>query len=290
MRKKKGASKKKPNILYAYRSLLTILFGLIGIILLYLFFAYPRQNFTQTFVDNTSQEAQTLEGLARFLETKVTPQDFTYDDWTENNGIRVPLKSKQILLGTSTTSDNIGKYGDFTTDELENVNDEFLADIQKKISEYFESNGFTLNETNTTIVPNDLYFSTQGFEKDSMYCLAHLAKQSDPFGYISCGVVDSDQLSLQRSLRQVRESQQSDDFGNVPLTFRVSALDGNFANGSISGLGGYQWIAKKTDGVWTTIWTGQEAPMCSDMKQHEVPQSMYPGCYNESSQQIQDHY
>lgn len=252
---------------------------------------YPRPNFTRTFVEETSlEETETLEGLARFLDTKVTPQDYSYSDWVETNNLRVPLSGKQILLGTSENNENVGKYGDFTTDDLQMVNPEFLGTLQTKISEYFDSNGFNPSSLNTDLVPNELYFSTLGYEKNNLKCLASLSVQSDPFGYITCGTVDTSQMKLQNELQNVLEEQKTRNTGTIPLMFRVSQVDGDFANGSIASLGGYQWIAKKINGVWTTIWAGQEAPSCSDMKTYDVPKTMYPGCYNDTTQQFQDSY
>lgn len=286
--------KRKSTKTYEFQSLkrlLLVLFGLIGLVIIYLLFVYPRSLESPTFVDDpTSEETETLEGLSRFLGTVVSPTDYNYADWVEQSGVRVPLTGKQIALGTSDMSKSVGKYGSFTTDELENVNAEFLTTLQDKTSEYFQSNGFSPNELNTNLVPNDLYFSTLGYQKDNLYCLANFALMSDPFGYISCGTVDQKQLGLQKEFSNIYDEQKSQNYGDIPITFRVTDVDGDFANGSVSSLGGYQWIAKKTDGVWTTIWAGQDFPLCSDMATYEVPNSMYPGCYNPQTEEVQKKY
>jgi hypothetical protein len=288
---KRKLNKKKTDPSMDLKRLVYVLFGLIGLIIIYMIFVYPRTLQTQTFVDNSQDQAsETLEGLARFVDVKVQTQDYDYSDWTQDNGVRIPLKGKQILFGTSTTSQNVGKYGDFTTDQLEMVNPEFLTELQDKIAEYFESNGFVQSESNTNLTPNELYFSTLGYQKDNLYCLSNLTQMSDPFGYISCGTVDNNQLKLQQELTNVLLEQQNQDLGTYPITFRVATVDGDYANGSISSIGGYQWIARKSDGVWTTVWTGQDFPLCSDMAMYEVPSSMYPGCYNPETQKTQKTY
>jgi hypothetical protein len=58
----------------------------------------------------------------------------------------------------------------------------------------------------------------------------------------------------------------------------------------VSDGGGYQWIAKNINGAWTTIWEGQDYPLCSDMAEYEVPKEFYPGCYNEDTKKEQRTY
>jgi len=289
--KKKALSKKPQDDLTPQKRLLYVLFALVGLIVMYLIFVYPRTLPSETAVQTqTLEEAHVLEGLARFLDVRVHVTNYTYDDWTEESGLRVPLSSKQILLGTSDIGENVGRYGSLLSDQLDQVTADFLTPLQNKITEYFESNGFVQNEANTSLVPNDLYFSTVAFQKNNIRCLSHLSQMSDPFAYITCGTFDTHQLELQKELSNVLNEQQSQNWGDIPLTFRVNKLDGDFANGSIASLGGYQWIAKKIDGVFTTVWSGQDYPLCLDMAEHEVPASMYPGCYNPETQEVQNTY
>jgi hypothetical protein len=44
-----------------------------------------------------------------------------------------------------------------------------------------------------------------------------------------------------------------------------------FAAGSMGSCGGAMHIWAKQDGVWQEIWSGQELPVCADMKKHSVP-------------------
>lgn len=288
MKKKKSHTSRE---FVGLKRLLYVLFGLIGLIVVYLVFIYPKTVHSPTFTDGSSETAtETLEGLARFLGTTVNVTDYDYQDWTEPSGLRVPLKGKLIVLSTNGTGENSGKYGNLTTDQLDQVTSTFLTPLQAKISEYFQSNGFEENNLNTNLVPNDLYFSTVSYQKDNLDCVANLAQMSDPFAYITCGTVDQKQLSLQKEFSRVYEEQKSQNSGDIPITFRVSDVDGDYAKGSVSSLGGYQWIAKKIDGTWTTIWAGQDFPLCSDMASYEVPSSMYPGCYNPQIQDVQKTY
>lgn len=266
-----------------------ILFVIIAFIALSLFFAYSQTQFNRTVQNNPGKvETEVLDGLSNALKINATPRDYVYDNWVDKNDVSLPLKGKQVVIGTNGTN-GVGKYGNITTDQLNKVTATFLLPLQKKISDYFMSKGFVENKVNTNLIPNEIYFSTVGYQKDSLYCLSHLAQTSDPFAYITCGTIDQNQISLQKELEIVYKEQQKNDSKN-DITFRVNKVDEDFANGSAFSVGGWQWIAKKINGRWTTIWSGQDFPICSDMAKYKVPSTMYPGCYNTTLQKVQKSY
>lgn len=252
-------------------------------------FAYHTIKTNQAIKSNPTQfEISTLENLAIYLNTKAEPRDYMYEDWIMPDGSRVPLKGQQIVIGTSGIN-GVGKYGDFSTDDLDKVTEGFINGLQEKVSEYFILNNFSKNDRNTKFTPNEYYVSTYAFEKDNIYCLSHGAKQSDPFEYISCGTIDQDQIVRQKELSSVYKEQKA-SYQNSPIIFRVDKINGDFASGSSSYMSGNQWIAKNIQGAWTTVWAGQDFPLCSDMAKYEVPSEFYPGCYNPATQKEQRTY
>ena len=52
----------------------------------------------------------------------------------------------------------------------------------------------------------------------------------------------------------------------------VAKIDtSGFAAGSMGSCGGAMYIWAERDGVWQEIWSGQELPICADMKTYSVP-------------------
>lgn len=226
----------------------------------------------------------TVQGLAKALEVKPEIRDSIYIDWKMTNGNTVPLTSKQIILGT-TDINGLGKYGNFTTDDIGKIDITFLTPLANAIKRYYEGLGFVQSIGNTSQTPNDLWAIRLGYEKDGLYCISNLAQMSDPFAYLSCGTIDTDQQVKQKELKSVYQEALAKDAGtDVSIIFRVNAISGDFANGSVSSIGGYQWIAKKTDGIWKTVWSGNDMPLCSEMEKISIPEAMYPGCYDPDTQ------
>ncbi len=223
-------------------------------------------------------ETTTLQELAKTLGVKVEIRDSGYVDWT-SDGKQIPLTSQQIILGTN-GANGIGKYGDFTTDELMKVDSSFIDPLASKIKKYYLSKGFKESSENTNSKPNDLWFKNLGFVKDDVYCVNNLAIHSDPFAYLSCGTIDQKQLGYQTQFGSIYKHAQSQTSGPVPLIFRVQKVDGDFAIGSASSIGGWTWIAKRTSGKWNVVWEGQDIAICSDMQKYRVPKSIYASCFN----------
>lgn len=266
------------------------IFGIVVLIAsLYFFNGFLANQMKKVNVSSSQEEKMILSNLSKDLKTDAVPRDYNYDDWVLKNDGRAPLKGQQIILGTNGTN-GVGKYGDFTSDDLSRVDNKFLTSLQGKISNYFESQGFKQNSKNTDTKAGEIYFSTLAFQKGNEMCLSHVAKNSDPFDYITCGEIDRNQLQLQDELLDVFEEQKSKNPDDKKLSFRVEKVDGDFATGAVYNMGGYQWIAKKKDNKWTTIWSGQDFPLCSEMEKFEVTSSMYPGCYNPENEKVQKSY
>lgn len=285
--KSKSPKKQKKSPFLAWK-IIIILIALLSLVSLYFINNY-REN-KQIKSDPVKFENKTLEGLNTVLETNAKPREYNYDDWILENGERVPLKSQQIILGTNGIND-VGKYGNLSTNDLNQVNKEFLEKLQIHITQYFLAETFSKNLKNTNTIPdpNTYYFSTYAFSKNNIYCLSHVAKESDPFGYISCGTIDTEQMNKQKELENVYKLEQAQN--KNPITFRVDKIEKGYASGSTSpGIGGYQWIAQNVEGTWQRIWAGQDFPLCSDMAQYQVPKEFYPGCYNPETQKEQRTY
>jgi hypothetical protein len=70
------------------------------------------------------------------------------------------------------------------------------------------------------------------------------------------------------------------------LTFSVSKIEGNYAQGGISGQGGgAMWFASNVDGIWKLVWDGNGVILCSDLINYpDFPTTMIPECYDTSTQ------
>jgi len=70
------------------------------------------------------------------------------------------------------------------------------------------------------------------------------------------------------------------------LTFSISKIEGNYAQGGISGQGGgAMWLAAKVDGVWKLVWDGNGVIFCEDLKDYpDFPTTMAPECFDKVTQ------
>lgn len=214
-----------------------------------------------------------LKGLEKQLKAKSEIRKTEYVDWIFTDSKSVPLKSWQFVLLTK-------DFG-LSSDELMKVDAKFLETFVEKVTKYYQGKGFSLSEQNTSFIPNDLWLISLGFEKDGVYCVNNFAKQSDPFAYLSCGTFDLKQEKLQKELNSVYEGTKKEVTGPVPLIFRVQKMEGGFAIGSASSVGGWMWIAKKESDRWQVVWSGQDIASCLDMEKYGVPKSIYGSCYDE---------
>lgn len=54
-----------------------------------------------------------------------------------------------------------------------------------------------------------------------------------------------------------------------------------FAEGGIGACGGARYVWKKENNQWTQAYAGQQAPLCSEVEKHGVPNVIEPECYKE---------
>lgn len=235
-------------------------------------------------------ENNMLEGLAEELNTDAYTNNYIYYDWVDRDGKVHPLVGQQFGVGINGSTGSMGKYGNIPNDDISLVTEEFFAPLMKASDEYFQNAGFLLNTLNTRLEPDEMGMTYSGYDKDQFKCFTKLYRQSDPFGYFFCGTIDSSQEELMSSFMGLFPYTQNSD-GSIS-SFRIVGIDGNFASGSASvgGPGGYQFIAKNIDGTWSSIWEGQDFPLCSDMAQYSVPSSMYPGCYDPATEDVKRVY
>ena len=69
------------------------------------------------------------------------------------------------------------------------------------------------------------------------------------------------------------------------LTYTVSKIDGNYAQGAASAqAGGGMWFAAKVNGTWQLVWDGNGEILCSDVAPYpDFPKTMIPECYNDKT-------
>jgi hypothetical protein len=69
------------------------------------------------------------------------------------------------------------------------------------------------------------------------------------------------------------------------MTYTVSKIEGNYAQGGASGTGGGgMWFAAKVNGTWNLVWDGNGTILCSDLTAYpEFPTTMIPECYNDKT-------
>ena len=237
----------------------------------------------------TEYEDNLLSGLAGEVGTQAHTSNYIYYDWVNEDGSIVPLTGQQFGVGTQ-GSDSLGQYGSIQNNDISQVTQEFLAPILNASNEYYQGVGFKVSKTNTSTVPDEIGMTYSGYMKDDTKCLTKLYLQTDPFGYFFCGTVDYAQQKLMQEFSGLFPYEKNSD-GSIS-TYRITKVVGDFANGSVysGGPGGYQFIAKKVNHEWKPVWEGQDFPLCSDMEKYQVPESMYPGCYDPNIQDVKRTY
>lgn len=221
-----------------------------------------------------------LSGLAKDLGLSAELRDYIYMDWLNEKDIPLPLNGKQFIVGTVNIN-GIGKYPEIGENDLSAITIKNLSPLLTATDAYFTRNGFTKNERNTRIVGTaPITTAFYGYEKDGTKCVVRIDEQTDPFGNFVCGVVDLQQEKLQQAFVPLFIGSKRD--GDEITSLRVQKIEGDYAMGSANGvISGYTWMAKKTDGKWEVVWTGQEIPLCTEMEKYTIPISIYENCYNE---------
>ena len=69
------------------------------------------------------------------------------------------------------------------------------------------------------------------------------------------------------------------------LTYTVSKVEGDYAQGGASGSGGGgMWFAAKINGKWTLVWDGNGVILCSDIAPYpDFPKTMVSECWDNTA-------
>ncbi|HVZ66755.1 MAG TPA: hypothetical protein VG917_00665 [Patescibacteria group bacterium] len=218
-----------------------------------------------------------LNGLEKVLNINSPIQEYPYSDWITSNGNLEPLNGKLFWIGSFSLNDK--KLAKEIQDHLEIVTQTFLTKYQTTINQYFVENGFNKNIINSTVIKGrdvPIVMRT-GYELGDIKCVVNLYPTTDAFGSVFCGKIDQNQQSLQKQFINVFKYEKRPD--NL-YSFRVDKIEGNFATGTATDdVLGYQWIAKKENGVWKVIFKSNELGQCQEMERLGIPKSIYGDCY-----------
>lgn len=151
------------------------------------------------------------------------------------------------------------------------------------VGSFLISKGFIKNEANTITDLNKTIVQipgqTFGFEKGNLKCLVEWSEitpdlnpkdlRKDYFK-VSC----AEYASLNENTFQAFFNM----LGNKNTkSFCIEKQNDNFSKGLASGgISGWAWYAKKINGKWTSIWSGQDYPPCS--KVNDFPRDYYEKC------------
>ncbi len=219
-----------------------------------------------------------LEEAANALGVEAKVQESVYWSWIDEKGQILPLIGNQFLLGTVDVN-GIGKYGDVTSKHLEKVTDTFFRSLLADSETFFNKSHFVANKENAREKENDpTHTIRRGYERGKIKCLLRLTPHSDPFGAFFCGAIGDHQLTLQKRVAGLFSTTYNPKHFSA---FRVTKSEKDFALGTyMEDVGGYTWIAKKTEGKWQVVWKGQEIPLCTDMQKGSIPKTIYLNCSN----------
>lgn len=228
----------------------------------------------------TVSEETTLTKLAKALDVQPEIREYQYMDWIDKS-TALPIMGKQFLMGT-TNINGIARYKAIKENDLLSINQKNLTPLLTAADTFFTDQQFTISPENTRTVTTDGQIVVfKGYEKGKEKCVIRIDIETDPFGNFTCGEIDTTQHKLQEPFLPTFFGPAAKD--KDMRSFRVQKVENNFALGSANGtFTGYMWIAKRNPTAnpeWSVIWTGNEAPSCTDMKAREVPKTIYQTCY-----------
>lgn len=188
------------------------------------------------------------------------------DFWIGQDGSLIPLKGFSFDVGQDNVT-LVPSGGVYTIAQL--------LPIEKVTQKYFQMVGYQIDLTNT-LAGKSFTFSNYnrfGFTKGDMKCVIHITASQDPFGNFFCGTIDTKQYALQQPFYSLFNHKfESKNGVIVDKGLSNVSVDGIFAQGQIPGSA---WIAKNINGNWQIIWSGQQGPSCSLLKQYQVPTSFF---------------
>lgn len=197
-----------------------------------------------------------------------------YFDWVVDRDSRVPLTTEGFNLVRKEYSDNSGVLGNFNISQ--ETTEEPFKPLKKLIDDFFVSNNFIINSENTYKFSR--YEDYIGYTKDDLKCSVKLSYQSDPFGFVYCGIVEQNQIKLRQELSSAINPNK-----DTNVAFDVDKIIGNWAQGDV----GYYssnsivgWIATKINGGWELIYSGQDRTSCDVMDKYNIPKEFYGACYD----------
>jgi len=151
------------------------------------------------------------------------------------------------------------------------------------VDKIFMENNYKVNSLNSSISFKDdkFYNYVKAYEKEEIKCVLTATPdcpsgdpEKEPHNYLSVVCTDSyeknyqEQVSLLRDLNikdaVINVSKIKDDFVYLNINLRRT---------------GYYMIAKKENGKWKEIFSGQDYPQCSLMEKYKVPKEIYLDCY-----------
>lgn len=150
------------------------------------------------------------------------------------------------------------------------------------IKQIMEKYGFSLNLKNSSVSLDDKqhYDYVQAYEKDTTKCIfranpdCHTQVNKTPLYNdftFSCTELFNQNYAIQAKYLK--------DLNLNNVIIQVSKQTGNFVKLDIHyRRTGHYMIAKKINGKWNEVFSGQGAPSCSIMEEFQVPQEIYGNC------------
>ncbi len=188
--------------------------------------------------------------------------------WRREDGSRMALYNANKLTPTISAAQSQTNSGNSLYKSVFTVPQLTVA------QEFFGSHGFTVNKVNSDeLLEGYIDDYNTSFERGNEKCIIHWNNEvsSSPDNYIGCAVFEEYDEFLYQEFSSLF-------IDNPTLFWRITKLEGDFATGTVSsGRGGGWWMAKKIDGKWLKIFSGQEDPLCSVLMQYAVPGTFYEG-------------
>ncbi len=238
------------------------------------------ENITAGSPPNSSTSTQILNRFVTSLKTGGTPRQTSDWDYIQN-GTHIPLTGSMLVIGTK-AQNGMGSAGSIKDNDITQVTQPFIQNLATQITAFFVTQGFTKNMVDSSTTFDEMNTMRVEFSKDKTLCVVSLSSQSDPFGYVICGIADTAQQKLQQEFSSLIDPKDSKNSGYV---FRVQKVDGNYAQGYISNVYGTGWYAKKTNGTWAIVIQTPDLPLCADIQKYSIPKSLYNQCYTPEKQQ-----
>lgn len=214
--------------------------------------------------------------VKEFIESKTQPDAILVGEkysvwWVSSDGYNI-------------INDNAyGVESKFNCSDYKSINfDSSLKTIASEFPAFIQKNGFSKNILNTSksLTDDKFYDYVQAYEKDDLKCVLTASPDCSGVGdgkmwqtiSFSC-TQDFDknyttQAPILRDLKIndsiISISKQIENFAEIQVHYRRT---------------GHYVIAAKENGIWKSLYSGQDIPNCSVMEQYNVPNEIYENCY-----------